>query len=110
VLRRRRTLALVLLAATVVAVVLLVGAISARLAGGGHPSSAVGAPSPTPAVAASAVGVAAPGGSHVVQPGDTLWSIAAELAPGTDLRPTVDRLVELNGDGPLTVGTRLRLP
>ena len=108
--RRRRLLAAVLLVAVVAASALLAGAISARLAGGGHPSSAVGAPSPTPAAATGAAGVAAPGPVHVVQPGDTLWSIAAELAPGSDLRRTVDRLVELNGSGELTVGARLQLP
>ena len=109
-LRRRRLAAVVVLATAVVAVLLLVGAVSTRLAGGGHPSTAVGASSPTPAAAASAVGVAAPGAVYVVQPGDTLWSIAAQLAPGSDLRPTVDALVERNGDGPLVVGTRLLLP
>ena len=55
--------------------VLLVGAVSARLAGGGHPSSAGGS-SPTSAVALRAAEVAA--SSWVVQPGDTLWSIAAD--------------------------------
>ena len=108
--RRRRLAALLVAVAALVAAVLLVGAISARLAGGGHPSAAVGAPSPTPAAAASAAGVAAPA-AYVVQPGDTLWSIAAAIAPGdADLRATVDRLVELNGGGELTVGARLQLP
>jgi hypothetical protein len=109
-LRRRRTVALALLAALAVAVVLLVGAVSTRLAGGGHPSTAVGAPSPTPAAATGAAGVAAASSSRIVQPGDTLWSIAAELAPGADLRPIVDELIARNGDGPLEVGTRLELP
>ena len=47
-----------------------------------------------------------------VQPGDTLWAIAGELAPdGTDLREYVDALVALNGlEGALQAGTRLRLP
>ncbi len=35
---------------------------------------------------------------YVVQPGDTLWSIAHRLDPGGDERPIVDRLVsELHG-------------
>jgi hypothetical protein len=96
--RRRRALALASLATVLVVVVLLAGAISARLAGGGHPSSAVGAPSP---IAAH---------EWVVQPGDTLWSIAAELAPEADPRAVVDRLVDANGDEPIEVGQHLVLP
>jgi Tfp pilus assembly protein FimV len=46
----------------------------------------------------------------VVAPGDTLWSIAAQVAPHADVRDTVERLVELNGDGPIVVGEELRLP
>ncbi|MGE3621939.1 MAG: LysM peptidoglycan-binding domain-containing protein [Acidimicrobiia bacterium] len=46
---------------------------------------------------------------HVVRPGDTIWSIAAEIAPGTDVRATVDRLVAANGGAPLVVGQRLVL-
>ena len=95
-----------LLATLVVAVTLLVGAVSARLAGGGDPSSAVGAPSPTSAVALRGRGGCA---SWVVAPGDTLWSIAAAVAPDADVRVTVDRLVELNGDAPIIVGQQLRL-
>lgn len=43
----------------------------------------------------------------VVQPGDTLWSIAADLDPDGDLRATVDRLADRNGGSGLTVGQRL---
>src|SRR3954465_5998723 len=46
---------------------------------------------------------------YVVQPGDTLWSIAAQLAPGQDVRAMVDHLVSLNGGAALEVGQRLRL-
>jgi len=115
--RRRRAVALATLATVAVALVLLVGAISARLADGGHPSTAVGAPSPTSADASGAAGVAAPvelvGSTHpvhIVQPGDTLWSIASSIARHEDVRATVDRLVDLNGSAPLEVGQRLRLP
>jgi hypothetical protein len=96
--RRRRALALAALATLVVVTVLLAGAISARLAGGGHPSSAVGAPS---RIASQ---------EWVVQPGDTLWSIAVALAPDADPRATVDRLVDANGADELEVGQRLVLP
>lgn len=108
--RRRRLAAVALLVAVAATSVLLVGAIATRLAGGGHPSAAVGAPSPAPAAATGAAGAAAPAGTYVVQPGDTLWSIAAALAPGSDPREVVDDLVALNGSDPLVVGARLQLP
>lgn len=44
---------------------------------------------------------------YVVQPGDTLWSIAAEIAPDADPRPVVDALRAANGGPVLEVGTRL---
>ena len=46
---------------------------------------------------------------HVVQPGETLWSIATELDPEGDVRDTVDQLAELNGGSALSVGQRLVL-
>lgn len=92
--RRRRLAALALVVAVVAALVLLVSAVLTRTAGGAAPEAAAGAPSAV----------------HVVQPGETLWSIAQELAPGADVRLTVDRLVDLNGGAPLQVGQRLVLP
>ena len=48
---------------------------------------------------------------YVVQPGDTLWSIARRADPGADPRPLVDRLVEVNDlRGTLHAGDQLRLP
>jgi LysM repeat protein len=73
---------------------ILANAVLAGSAGGGTPTSAAGT---APAV-------------HVVQPGDTLWSIARGLDPAADVRLTVDRLVALNGGAPLQVGQRLVLP
>ena len=46
----------------------------------------------------------------IVQPGDTLWTIAGDIDTDVDLRTTVDQLVELNGSSALTVGQRLVLP
>lgn len=94
--RRRRVMALALVVAVVAALVFLANAVLAGAAGGGTPSSAAG----TSAVAEV----------HVVQPGDTLWSIARDLAPDADVRITVDQLVRLNGGAPLQVGQRLVLP
>jgi Tfp pilus assembly protein FimV len=49
------------------------------------------------------------GGEYVVQPGDTLWSIAARLAPDDDPRAVVDALRAANGGADLQVGDRLDL-
>ena len=43
----------------------------------------------------------------VVQPGDTVWSIASGLAGGDDVRPVVDAIVAANGGAELVVGQRL---
>jgi hypothetical protein len=90
--RRRR---LAVLAAIVVAALLLANAVVAGNAGDGTPDPVAGTPSSTAV--------------HVVQPGDTLWSIARVLRPDADVRLTVDRLIHLNGRGPLVVGQRLQL-
>ena len=48
----------------------------------------------------------------VVQPGDTLWSIASQHYPGDDVRVRVDDIEQANGlQGPaIEVGQALRLP
>lgn len=48
----------------------------------------------------------------VVQPGDTLWSIAAERYPGDDVRARVAEIETLNGlSGPvIEAGETLQLP
>jgi hypothetical protein len=89
--RRRRQLV-----ATGVGLVLLIAAARAAVALGGSP---LAVPERPPA-AASNDGVV----THVVEPGDTLWSIATELAPGDDPRPVVDALVRAHGIGPLIPG------
>lgn len=45
----------------------------------------------------------------VVEPGDTVWSLAAEVAPGADPRPVVDAIVEANGGSVLVAGQSLEL-
>ncbi|MDD9207240.1 LysM peptidoglycan-binding domain-containing protein [Georgenia sp. 10Sc9-8] len=62
--------------------------------------------SPPPASAGAVQGV-------TVEPGDTLWALAASVSePGQDVRTTVADIVALNGLGSddLVVGQRLRLP
>jgi hypothetical protein len=48
--------------------------------------------------------------SYVVQPGDTLWEIAASLSQGGNVALLVQQLANLNGGGALHVGQRLVLP
>ncbi|HKV88032.1 MAG TPA: LysM peptidoglycan-binding domain-containing protein [Candidatus Dormibacteraeota bacterium] len=58
-------------------------------------------------------GGAVPAGSKVVvEPGDTLWAIAAERYPGDDVRARVVEIETLNGlSGPvIQAGETLQLP
>ena len=47
---------------------------------------------------------------YVVQPGDSLWSIAARLEPGRDPRPLVDALAGSRGGAPLVPGEVITRP
>ncbi|HET6810505.1 MAG TPA: LysM peptidoglycan-binding domain-containing protein [Acidimicrobiales bacterium] len=47
---------------------------------------------------------------YVVQPGDTLWSIAGRVRPGTDPRPLVQALTSELGGAGLRPGESLQLP
>ena len=63
-----------------------------------------------------ALGARGSGATHystvVVQPGDTLWSIASEHYPGDDVRVRVDDIEQANGlAGPtIEAGQALKLP
>ncbi len=48
--------------------------------------------------------------TYLVQPGDTLWSVARTLRPEGDVRPLVRALVRANGGAALEVGQQLLLP
>ena len=63
-------------------------------------------------LAAGVHGDTRPATTVVVQPGDTLWSIAAERYPSDDVRIRVQDIEEANGlRGPqIEVGQTLRLP
>ena len=102
--QRRRLL--VLLAALVSTLALLVAANRAAAAFGDVPAS-VSERRPAPGTGQV---VAAARGGYVVQPGDTLWSIARRLQPEGDVRPLVHQLVSINGGSHLEVGQRLAVP
>jgi hypothetical protein len=88
--RRGRALARVLATVLVVAVFLLVAPGLARGDGPDRPAPRV---------------------TYVVQPGDSLWSIARRVAPGQDPRPVVDGLIEANDvRGGLQAGRELSIP
>jgi nucleoid-associated protein YgaU len=93
--RRRRAVALLVVATAVAALALALQALLG--ASGGGPLTASGRP-----------GAQAPG-VYVVQPGDTFWDIARRLRPGEDPRPLVARLVAAHGSPVLVAGERLRL-
>jgi hypothetical protein len=49
--------------------------------------------------------------THLVEAGDTYWSIAEAVTPeGTDLRIAVDALIDANGGRELFPGDRIELP
>ena len=88
--RRGRVLVRVLAIVLVVAAFLLVAPGLARGDGPDRPASRV---------------------TYVVQPGDTLWSVARRVAPGRDPRPVVDGLIEANDvRGGLQAGQELSIP
>jgi Tfp pilus assembly protein FimV len=88
--RRGRALARALAIVLVVAVFLLVAPDLARGDGPDRP---------------------APRATYVVEPGDTLWSIARRVAPGRDPRPVVDGLIKANDlRGGLQAGQELSVP
>jgi len=91
-LRRRLLVSLVLVA---VAAVVWLGAGNVLANRGGAPAS-------TPTVR--------PVATHVVQPGDTLWSIAESNHGQASLTAYVDTLVEANGGTRLEVGQVISLP
>lgn len=47
---------------------------------------------------------------YVVQPGDTVWSIAHQFQPTGDERPLVDAIVSELGGAGLTPGEAIRIP
>ncbi len=94
--RRRRLGALLVVASLVLVAYLGVGALLST-------PGAASAPGRAAVVAAGAHQV------YVVQPGDTLWSIARSLHPHGDIRSVVDRLEARAGGADLQPGQRVSL-
>jgi len=94
--RRRRLAALLLLVVLFVALVLAVRSVTATL--GGVPASAPEGNITGP-----------PARVVVVQPGDTVWTIARAVQPDGDVRPLVDSLLSAHPGG-LQPGDRLLVP
>jgi LysM domain len=102
---RRRRLALLVVVVVVAGLVVATVRVTAALVdigGSSGPEPIATEPAPTGPGAAPVAGEA-----YVVQPGDTLWSIATEVAPDEDPRVVVDALRAANGGPDLEVGERL---
>jgi nucleoid-associated protein YgaU len=99
---RRRLVAGILLVLVLAATAVAVGRLVAAL---GDVPASVSEHRPTPAV----VGSPANGDTevYVVEPGDTLWSIARKLRPDGDVRSLIRHLAKVNGGTELAVGARL---
>ena len=110
--RRRRLLALVLSTLVVAGLVASVDYLTSLSGPDGTPAPLDARPADSSSAAGGSgaaieAGALAAGEAYVVQPGDTFWSIAAEVAPGEDPRPVVDRLRAANGGNALQAGDRL---
>jgi Tfp pilus assembly protein FimV len=113
VFRRRRIGAALFLGAVLITLAALVAGLMARSGAGGsvaiRTEPAPGAVVNDLAAYGSAHVDPPPGSVYVVQPGDTLWSIARALVPAGDVRAEVDDLQTLNGSAALQAGQRLAL-
>jgi hypothetical protein len=105
--RRRRAVALALLAMGVLLAWLSLRALLAGPAGGTLPAGGSAG-----SILPAGIGMLQPAAVHihVVQPGETLWSIVAGTGRSGDPRPEVDRLARQLGGRPLQVGQRLAVP
>ncbi len=99
--RRRRLVAAALLLGALLAGSWALGA----LGGGSLTASEARSPAPH-RLALEPVSRAA----YVVEPGDTLWTIARRMQPEGDIRPLVDALAAARHGRPLAVGERIAHP
>jgi hypothetical protein len=102
--RRRRLLAAGVFLLGIAAVLVLAQLIQAGIGGGPLTTTGAAAGSGSPGM------IAAGTRDYVVQPGDTIWSIAARVDPRGDERPLVDALDhELEGTA-LYPGEQVAIP
>ena len=106
--RRRRAVTLAVLALAAVAAVVGLAQRGALAGFGGGPLTATGPSGAGPAGVVTLQPAAAH--VHVVQPGDTVWSIVRGTRISGDPRPVVDRIEGELGGRPLQIGQRLVLP
>lgn len=107
---RRRRLAVLAATLSLVLLAVLLASLGGRSANSDVRIAPVEAPIVREPSAYGASGQSVPARAvYIVQPGDTIWSIAHELDPSGDSRATVDRIVALNGGAALEPGQRLRL-
>lgn len=97
--RRRRVVVATLLAAVLVGVLAL-ASLGLNAIGTGTSAGPASAPAPAAGPVAD---------SYVVQPGDTLWTIARTIQPSGDVRPLVDRLADRAGGAGIQAGQRIDL-
>jgi hypothetical protein len=99
---RRRRLAALLMTVALIGAIATAGRALLAAASSVEPST----PQPVEARLLSSV----VGETYVVKSGDTLWSIAAAIAPDSDPRPVVDAIRAANGGPNIQVGQRLTIP
>ena len=110
VILRRRLAVLALAAVAALAGVLAVRDLAAAPLRGGEARITVRSATDAPSAGTAVAAVPAAEARYVVQPGDTLWSIARRVLPGGDVRPVVDHLAAQLGGLPLDAGQVLVLP
>lgn len=93
----------------VLATIVVVGLMVAGGPVAGAVSSLAGGPAPTTSGATRNEFVVE-GRMHVVQPGETYWSVAEELGGEGDIRARVDALEAANDGRSLQAGDRLAVP
>ncbi len=90
-----------LVAAVVLSAIMAISSVHTSLADRGNAPASVAAVSHTPAQQTA----------YVVQPGDTLWSIAERFHGSAAVSDYLDRLIDgRSGDSSLQIGERLALP